>query len=224
MATTPIVSEPCASSEASTCAVRGRPRASSDAQRRCHLLQTAETVFLTSGYHAATMDDVARSAGMSKRTVYQVFGSKAELFEALLHDRFRPLTLDIEEDGRPIGERLSDVLRMMACFCLAPRQLAIIRLMISEGSQSRDMADAMERLGLGGGNTVLARLLAAEVARGTLREEPAHDAASALFFAVFGEMHLHALLRLGQPPTPDAIDRRIELMVPIFLGYAGAAV
>ena len=53
-------------------------------QRRAQLLDAANTVFTTRGYHAAAMDDIAEAAGVSKPVLYQHFGSKLDLYLALL--------------------------------------------------------------------------------------------------------------------------------------------
>ena len=64
-------------------AFRGEAEAAGDA-RMLQLIEAAEDIFLAKGYHAATMNDVAKAAGMSKKTVYTIIESKAELFGALL--------------------------------------------------------------------------------------------------------------------------------------------
>ena len=53
-------------------------------QRRAQLLDAANEVFTTRGYHAAAMDDIAEAAGVSKPVLYQHFGSKLDLYLALL--------------------------------------------------------------------------------------------------------------------------------------------
>lgn len=52
--------------------------------RRAQLLGVALDVFAESGYHAASMDDIADRAGVSKPVLYQHFPSKLELYLALL--------------------------------------------------------------------------------------------------------------------------------------------
>jgi AcrR family transcriptional regulator len=54
------------------------------AQRREQLLETAMQVFARQGYHAASMNDVADAAGVTKPVLYQHFSSKRELFIELL--------------------------------------------------------------------------------------------------------------------------------------------
>src|SRR4051795_4008768 len=53
-------------------------------QRRAQLLDAANEVFTTRGYHAAAMDDIAAAAGISKPVLYQHFDSKLDLYLALL--------------------------------------------------------------------------------------------------------------------------------------------
>ena len=53
-------------------------------QRRRQLLDAAQRVFGTVGYHAAAMDDIASEAGISKPVLYQHFPGKLDLYLALL--------------------------------------------------------------------------------------------------------------------------------------------
>ncbi len=53
-------------------------------QRRAQLLEAANDVFTSKGYHAAAMDDIAEAAGVSKPVLYQHFPSKLDLYLALL--------------------------------------------------------------------------------------------------------------------------------------------
>lgn len=52
--------------------------------RRAQLLTAARTVFVSQGYHAAVMDEIADTAGVSKPVLYQHFPSKLALYLALL--------------------------------------------------------------------------------------------------------------------------------------------
>lgn len=48
--------------------------------RRRHVLALAEALFIERGYQQASMDELARRAGVSKPVVYDLVGSKEELF------------------------------------------------------------------------------------------------------------------------------------------------
>ncbi|MEI6693514.1 MAG: TetR/AcrR family transcriptional regulator [Actinomycetes bacterium] len=53
-------------------------------QRRAQLLDVARSVFVRSGYHSASMDEIADQAGVSKPVLYQHFPGKLDLYLALL--------------------------------------------------------------------------------------------------------------------------------------------
>ena len=72
------------------------------AMTRRHLLEAAAIVFTRDGFHAATLDDVASTAGFTKGAVYSNFKNKEDLFLALVDDRIdRQLgvVVDVLEGG-----------------------------------------------------------------------------------------------------------------------------
>jgi AcrR family transcriptional regulator len=62
-------------------------RAEQNDRNRALLLSAALQVFLSRGYHAATLEQIADEAGFSRGAVYSRFESKADMFLALLTDR-----------------------------------------------------------------------------------------------------------------------------------------
>jgi AcrR family transcriptional regulator len=62
-------------------------RAEQSERNRVLLLEAARRVFLDRGYHGASVDQIADSAGFSTGVVYSQFGGKADLFLALLEAR-----------------------------------------------------------------------------------------------------------------------------------------
>jgi AcrR family transcriptional regulator len=59
--------------------------------KRDHLVQTAERLFYANGFHATGIDTIVRAAGVVRMTLYNQFGSKDALVQAVLterHDRF----------------------------------------------------------------------------------------------------------------------------------------
>jgi AcrR family transcriptional regulator len=55
-------------------------------ERRRQLLDAALEVFVSRGYHAAAMDEIAERAGVSKPVLYQHFPGKLDLYLALLDE------------------------------------------------------------------------------------------------------------------------------------------
>lgn len=54
--------------------------------RREQILTVALDVFASSGFHGASMNDIAEAAGVTKPVLYQHFDSKRDLYQALLDD------------------------------------------------------------------------------------------------------------------------------------------
>ena len=65
---------------------RGRPALPPEQQRR-RLLDAAERAFERSHFERASVQDVVREAGMSSRSFYEFFDSKADLAAELARDR-----------------------------------------------------------------------------------------------------------------------------------------
>lgn len=62
--------------------------------RKEDIIQSAERVFFSKGYEAATMDDVAKEAQFSKRTLYMYFNSKEQIYFEIMTRGYR-LFLDM---------------------------------------------------------------------------------------------------------------------------------
>ena len=87
------------------------------AMTRQHLLEAAAIVFTREGFHGATLDEVAATAGFTKGAVYSNFKSKDDLFLALLDDRIDrqfAVTLEVLESGpHETAEQLPRVRQML---------------------------------------------------------------------------------------------------------------
>lgn len=108
---------------------RGRPKAVADDVRRTSILDSAMTTFIEKGFAKATMSDIARTAGMSKRDLYKQFEDKRQLFLDTIVSR-RHLILDLP---RPDGEDLplTEVLRRIFCLDLDERLAAERRALLT---------------------------------------------------------------------------------------------
>jgi AcrR family transcriptional regulator len=61
-------------------------------ERRTEILDAALSAFSRKGYHAASLDDIAGEAGISKALIYEHFASKQELYGDLIARNARELT------------------------------------------------------------------------------------------------------------------------------------
>ena len=79
-------------------------------ERRIAILDSALAVFAQRGYHASSIDDIAREGGISKALIYEHFASKQDLYAELLEQHagvlFSALSEAISEAGRSASARL----------------------------------------------------------------------------------------------------------------------
>ncbi len=66
--------------------------------RRNDIIEAAERIFFSKGYNNATMDDVAKEAEFSKRTVYVYFNSKEQIYFEIMIKGYRLLLAMLKED------------------------------------------------------------------------------------------------------------------------------
>jgi AcrR family transcriptional regulator len=81
------------------------------AERRAAILDSALAVFAKRGYHASSIDDIARENGVSKALIYEHFTSKAELYAELLEQYaevlFSALAEAVSDAGTSAAARLA---------------------------------------------------------------------------------------------------------------------
>jgi AcrR family transcriptional regulator len=76
---------------------------------RQDLLTAAETCFVTRGFHATSVDDVAERAGYTKGAVYSNFASKEDLFFGVYERRVDHVLTEVVPGLREVGpERAFD--------------------------------------------------------------------------------------------------------------------
>jgi TetR/AcrR family transcriptional repressor of mexJK operon len=206
--------------------VRGRPRQLDEAARRERLIAAAEHVFVEMGYGAASMDGIARRAGMSKKTIYQVFETKQDLFTAVIDSRRDALAAMIEGEGGDDSRQPEDVLRQfllqIARFILAPRQAALYRLAVAESQRAPELANAFYREGSTKVCSPLTEWLALQHQRGILRVPDPIVAAKVLFHMAIAELQMRLLIGECREPDDAAIGERVDYAVRLFLDGARA--
>lgn len=183
------MSNPC-------CASRG------DAKRQA-VITAAEQIFLEQGYAAASMDGIAAAAGVSKRTVYNHFPSKQDLFQAVVSRLYSGLA-ETQRNwlplDRPPEEALAEFARTLLAHLRRPDVQGLYRLIVADLPRAPEMGTAF-RAGKSAAFEMLEHYFTAQNQRGTLNVPNAWDAA-ALFLGVVKEAAYWPGL-LGLPVTDD---------------------
>jgi AcrR family transcriptional regulator len=185
-------------------------------ERMLQLIAAAEDVFLAKGYHTATMSDVARAAGMSKKTVYTMIESKAELFSVLLGHYHSLLVFPTPKADWTAQDILVENLLCLARFLLAPKQIALIRLIMAEYTHSPDLGRMYLRTHVNKSKNRMEACLA-EIGAAHGCEADFKEVSAMLFGMAIGEFHLGTLIGFRNPPTRAALEKRVRQAVEVFL-------
>lgn len=161
-----------------------------------NILAAARKLFLTNGYDGVNLDRIAREAGVARQTLYNRFGSKENVFRAMLEYHWNQLNITLflaEIDGPEGVSNAAHVLRsfaeMLLRFVQETDQIPVIRLVIAESRRLPWIAEDFYRVGKAPLLDALALVLGRLVEKGSL-----HCADTVLaahqFFGLIQEMTL----------------------------------
>ena len=190
-------------------------------RKRLAILAAAADQFRAQGFEASSMDKIAALAGVSKRTVYNHFPSKDELFAETLVQLFSSSAAILDLPYRPgvaLHEQLTALMTLKVAM-LAERQfLDLSRVAIAEAVHTPERARAVvTRLGeREEGVTVWIRAAQAD---GRLK------AGDPAFMATLLQGQVKAVafwpqVTMGAPPLEPAMQAQlVEAAVSMFLSY-----
>ena len=199
---------------------RGAEPVRQESAKRRQILEGARRVFLRDGFDGASMNEVARAAGVSKGTLYVYFTSKEELFAALLRDekvdqaeqlcRFDTDGPDVRANLHGFGVRFVELV-------LRPDSLAHYRTVVAVAPRFPEIGRAFYEAGPQTGRRRLARYFDRQVGAGRLSIADTALAAAQFLELCKGELLLEVLLGIGEQPTSAAIDRHVHHAVTLFM-------
>ena len=150
----------------------------------------ARTLFLERGYGATSMDAVAAAAPVSKRTLYQYYPGKAELFAAVITEVWSFFTeapllpQTAEGDPRPVLRAYVD--RLVAHW-EQPEVIGLLSLIIAEAPRFPELSPAYFQAGKLQVTSRLAAYFALLQQAGTLKAEADPALVAAQFLGAIKE-------------------------------------
>jgi AcrR family transcriptional regulator len=149
-------------------------RAERTAERREAIIEAALDEFISRGFTATRIDDVARRAGVAKGTIYLHFKDKESMFEELIRTALVPLIGRLHAPP-PIGESVRDAVEGFARIFIqevaSTRRGDIVRLIVAEGPRFPGIADFYYREVVSRGLAGMRALIELAVSRGEIRHK-----------------------------------------------------
>ena len=123
----------------------GRPTRLQAAALRARILSAALEQFLANGFGAASIEGIARAAGVNKDTLYRQFGNKQGLYRASVIGAFQTLrrpSWAAFKPGDDVASTLHAVLRRMHHTMTTPRALAVMSMTTAQAALFPELASA----------------------------------------------------------------------------------
>jgi TetR/AcrR family transcriptional regulator, mexJK operon transcriptional repressor len=115
----------------------GRPTATELERRKALVMEVATDLFVSHGFAATSLVDIARSAGVATRTLYQHFGDKEAIFRDVVFARDTAAVL--ERPAVEPGDTLVEALRRAGHYAnevtYREQSIGLMRLMIAESNR-----------------------------------------------------------------------------------------
>jgi TetR/AcrR family transcriptional repressor of mexJK operon len=202
----------------------GRPTREEAARRHSALLEAAMRLFLARGLDAASIDEIAKQAGVAKRFIYARYRDKSELFvatvEHLIVAKLQTLHAFVPS-GRSVEFGLTQFGRKLKDTALEPDGLALLRLFIATAPKFPDIVqlfyDRNRRRAVG----EIERVLAFYAERGEIELKRPQFMAEQFFISVAAFPQRLALFGIRE--TPEEEERRLRAAVRLFLDGCRAA-
>lgn len=199
----------------------GRLSAEDAAELPDRLLDAAFVLFTEQGFAGASMDNIAKRAGASTKTLYSRYANKAELLEAVVRrnvqstvaDHLRSFALRPEEsDPR---EFLFKFAMQVGMANLADETAGLVRVTFAEGHRF-PVLTRMYREVTGRGVTAIAAALRIWRETGALRFDGDPQLLARLCFGMLTDsMRIRAIL--GDPMSRAELERYVGAGVDVFL-------
>jgi AcrR family transcriptional regulator len=149
-------------------------RAERTAERREAIIEAALDEFISRGFTATRIDDVARRAGVAKGTIYLHFKDKESMFEELIRTALVPLIGRLHAPP-PIGGSVRDAVEAFARTFIqevaCTRRGDIVRLIVAEGPRFPSIADFYYREVVSRGLAGMRALIELAVSRGEIQQK-----------------------------------------------------
>ena len=190
-----------------------------DSSKRRQILDGARKVFMDLGFDGASMNEIARSAGVSKGTLYVYFADKNRLFEAILENEALEQgkvafnldpARDVETTLREFGQAYMALLCRPGGGSWIRTVMAIAERMPEVGR--RYYANVLEKL-----NTRLADYLKARVATGDLKIDDCGLAAAQFMEVCKATLFLPFVFQAAPAPSAERIAEVVDSATRMFL-------
>ena len=184
------------------------------------VLEGARVVFMRDGFEGASVDDIAREAGVSKATLYSYVPDKRLLFSEVARiecNRQASAAIAVIDPDAPVDEALRMIADRVVRFFLSDFGMQMFRICVAEayrfpelGQRFYDSGPALLRARMG-------VVLEEYIARGVRQIDDMHMAASHFGELCKSDLFVRKLCGVATDFSEDEITRVVSSVVRMFL-------
>jgi TetR/AcrR family transcriptional regulator, mexJK operon transcriptional repressor len=199
------------------------------AHKRQAIATAAAELFATHGYPATSVDRIAADAGVSKQTVYEYFGSKEQLFLAVMAAAEDTVLTGLAESLAPSIDDPADLERELVSLgkiylrgVLDPGLMALRRLVIGEVPRFPQLARAWYEAGPGRANRQFAARFQELAQAGILKVDDPLLAANHFSWLVLGMPQNMILFGVADRFSDAELDNFARAAARVFMSAYSA--
>jgi AcrR family transcriptional regulator len=194
----------------------GRPTAAELERRKARVMEVATEMFVTNGFAATSLVDIARGAGVATRTLYQHFGDKEAIFREVIFARdaevvFQPPVIEPDDTLFSALLRLANYAYYIT---YRERSVGLMRLMIAESKRFPEFMQSVANTIFSNFRRNIERLLEG-LAKDGLIPDKAHARSAELFVdLVLGSHPIMTYTNWdASPPSETDVEERLEMFI-----------
>lgn len=187
-------------------------------------LEGARVVFMRDGFEGASVDNIARAAGVSKATLYSYFPHKTHMFMAVLEQEFARHSTAIQDVlhmDAPVHEVLYAQCRFFVDFLLSDWALEIFRVVTAESGRFPELGHQFYQAGPAQMLGALEQFLSSPLIASQFDIDDPRMAAEQLKMLCHTDLFLKRMFGLMGPPSDEEIDRVAMDAVETFMARFG---
>jgi TetR/AcrR family transcriptional regulator, mexJK operon transcriptional repressor len=191
------------------------------------VLEGARKVFLRDGFERASVDDIAREAGVSKATIYAYFPDKHLLFLEVARTECHRQTEAAEamvENDASVRVVLTIAAERIVAFQLSDFGQRMFRIVVGEGERFPGLGRQFYDFGPGLIHERLVYHLGCYVRSGDLRIDDIDLAADQFAQLCKATIHEKLFFGMAETITPELTQRSVHGAVDMFLARYGVEV
>ncbi len=188
------------------------------------VLEGARQIFLRDGFEGASVDDIARAAGVSKATLYSYFPDKRLLFMEVAQTecaRMADRTLDLIDQTQPPRQVLTAAATRIVSFLLSDFAQRIFRICVAESDRFPELGRSFYASGPEMGRERMSGYLQQSIDRGELQIDDVTMAAEQFSELCKAKLWTRAVFGIQTEFSQAEIDEVVTHAVDMFMARYG---